>query len=154
MRGGRGVSAGTYKRLMRGNTVVMSNTPAEIRDHMDFIREAKKGGDILINGLGLGVALSEILKSDIVETVTVIEKSQDVIDLVSEYFTDDRVNIIKDDAFEYIPTVGFRFNAVWHDIWDYITSDNLPEMTKLHRKYGRRTDWQGSWCKYECLRAR
>jgi hypothetical protein len=27
-------------------------------------------------------------------------------------------------------------------------------MAKLHRKYGRKVDWQGSWAKYKCLRQR
>jgi len=149
--GSRSVPEGTYKRLMRNSTVVMSNTPAEIRDHYQFISTAKRqGGNILINGLGLGVSLSEILKSDNVLSVTVIENSQDVINLVANSYIDKRVEIIKSDAFEWKPPINIRYSAVWHDIWDYICGDNLPEMTKLHRKYGRKTDWQGSWCKYEC----
>lgn len=151
--GGRYVKEGTFKRLMRGGTVVMSNTPSEIRDHQYFIMTAKLGGNILINGLGLGVALKEILTSDKVQSVTIIEKSKDVIGLVSEtYLKDSRVKIINDDAFDFKPHKGKNYDAVWHDIWDYICSDNLPEMTRLHRKYGRRSDWQGSWCKRECKR--
>lgn len=150
----RGVPSGDYKRLMRGGMVVMSNTKAEIIDHLEFIRQAKEGGHILINGLGLGVALKEILTSDKVESVTVIENSKDVINLVAEYFSDPRVQIINADAYEWQPPKGKRYSVVWHDIWDSICADNLPEMTKLHRKYGRRTDWQGSWCKSECMRYR
>jgi hypothetical protein len=55
--GARHVKPGRFKRLMRGRVVVMSNTPAEIRDHSFFIRRAKMGGNILVNGLGLGVAV-------------------------------------------------------------------------------------------------
>jgi phospholipid N-methyltransferase len=150
--GGRYVKAGVYKRLMRGGVVVMSNTPSEISDHMYFINTAKKGGDILINGLGLGVALKEILTSKEIKSVTVIEKSEDVINLVAPAYQDSRVTIINTDAFDWIPPKGKRYDAVWHDIWDYICADNLPEMTRLHRKYGRRANWQGSWCKELCLR--
>lgn len=32
-------------------------------------------------------------------------------------------------------------------IWPEIVTTNLPEMTRLHRKYGRRVGWQGSWCR-------
>ena len=46
----RGIQAGEYWRLSRGGTTVMSNTPAEIRDHMKFIQEAQ--GNVLIAGLG------------------------------------------------------------------------------------------------------
>lgn len=147
---GRGVPLGQYKRLMRGGTVVMSNTPDEIRDFSHFTRKAY--GNILINGLGLGCVVKVLLEKPEVTKITVIEKSEDVIKLVSPYFTDARLTIINADAFQYSPEKGERFDFVWHDIWDYITADNLPEMAKLHRKYGRRTNWQDSWAKPQCQR--
>ena len=152
---GRGVPVGTYKRLMRNCTVVMSNTPDEIRDHLYFIHKAKAGGHILINGLGLGVSLKAILESDKVKSVTVIEKSPDVIALVAPSFANEKkVTIICADALEWKPPKGVRYQAVWHDIWDNICADNIPEMSKLHRKYGRKTYWQGSWGKALCARNR
>jgi hypothetical protein len=152
----RPIKPGTYKRLMRNRTVVMSNTPSEIMDHLEFIRRAKrKGGHILINGLGLGVCLSAILESDNVGKVTVVEKSQDVINLVGPRFNDDhRVEIINSDCFNYKPPKGVSYTCVWHDIWDYICADNLPEMHKLHRKYGKKCEWQGSWARRKCERRR
>lgn len=153
--GSRYVKAGKFKRLMRQNQVIISNTPSEISDHRNFIRQAKKGGHILINGLGLGVALAEILKSEEVVSVTVIEKSEDLIALVGPTYTkDNRVKIINADAYEWLPPRGQRYSAVWHDIWDDICADNLEGMARLHRKYGRRADWQGSWCKELCKRYR
>jgi 16S rRNA A1518/A1519 N6-dimethyltransferase RsmA/KsgA/DIM1 with predicted DNA glycosylase/AP lyase activity len=146
---GRGVPSGTYKKLMRGEICVMSNTPDEIRDFMSFVIHAK--GSVLINGLGLGVLLQALLNKPEVCDITVIEKSEDVIKLVSPtYLTDSRVTIINADAFEYKPPKNKRYDAVWHDIWDYISSGNLKEMETLHRKYGRRTNYQRSWCMYQC----
>ena len=151
--GFRIIEAGTYKKLTRNNTIIMSNTSAEIKDHLDFIYKAKKQGDnVLINGLGLGVALVEILKSEKITSVTVIENSEDVIKLVAPYITDSRINIIHADAFTWKPPKKIKYSCVWHDIWDDICSDNLSEMTKLHRKYGKCTEWQGSWCKELCKR--
>lgn len=151
----RGIKAGTYKRLSRGKTVVMSNTPAEIRDHSYFVRRAKECGRVLLNGLGLGVTLAAVLESDIVKNVIIIEKSKDVIKLVAPtYSKDPRVEIINADAFEYKPLKGIRYGAVWHDIWDTICADNLPEMTKLKRKYGKRCDYQECWCEDLCRRGR
>lgn len=151
--GNRIIKPGKYKRLMRNRQVIMSNTSAEIRDHLSFIYRAKKiGGNILINGLGLGVCVFAILESNEIKSITVIEKEQDVINLVAPYIKDQRVIIIHSDAFRYKPPKGKRYNTVWHDIWDNICADNLPEMTKLHRKYGKRTDWQSSWCKELCKR--
>jgi hypothetical protein len=97
------------------------------------------------------MVLSVIL--DQVTHVTVIEKSPDVIKLVGPSFADPRVTIIEADAYTYQPPKGIRYNAVWHDIWDNICGDNTEGMGKLHRKYGRRTDWQDSWCKAECQEA-
>ena len=145
---GRGVPAGTYKRLKRNGTVVMSNTPDEIRDFSYFVRISH--GSILINGLGLGCVVKKLLNKSEVTKITVIEKNEDVIKLVAPYFKDERLTVIHADAFEYTPAKGEHFNFVWHDIWDYICSDNLKEMSKLHRKYGRSTDWQDSWAKSIC----
>jgi len=145
----RYVVAGVYKKLSRNGKCIMSNTWAEINDHLDFISRAT--GNVLINGLGLGVALTEILKKKDVTHVTIIEQSPDVIKLVGPtYSMDPRVEIIEADAYTYQPPKGVRYDAVWHDIWDDICTDNLPEMAKLHRKYGKRCGWQGSWAKDIC----
>lgn len=150
---GRWVPAGTYKGLKRGGEIIMSNTPDEIKDCYDFFRNAS--GRVLINGLGLGIALDVILhkvKKDDTHAVTevyVIEKSCDVINLVaSTFLKDKRVHIILSDAFEYKPQVDF--DTVYHDIWDNICSNNLVGMKKLHYKYGKRANWQGSWCREKC----
>lgn len=152
-KGGRGIiPIGDYKELRRAGTIVMSNTPDEIRDFSSFVHGAS--GRILVNGLGLGVLLKALLLKDDITEVTVIEKSKDVIKLVADSIKDKRVTIINADAFEYKPPKGKQYDCVWHDIWDYITSDNLPEMHKLHRKYGRRSNYQKSWCRDDCERAR
>jgi hypothetical protein len=59
----------------------------------------------------------------------------------------DRVEIIQADAFSWKPPKNIRYGMVWHDIWPNICGDNYPEMKTLHRRYGRKADWQGSWCK-------
>ena len=144
------IPAGTYKRLLCLGEVVMSNSPMEYNTNKSFIDKAK--GRVLINGLGLGMVLSEILKKDTVESVTVIERSQDVINLTAPSFTHDpRVNIVHACAFEYTPEEGAIFDVVWHDIWTYICPDNLKEMKKLEEKYKPIvTDYQASWAKREC----
>ena len=151
---GCSIEPGIYKRLTHKDDVIMSNTPNEIDGHLVFIREAKRsGGDVLINGLGLGVGLKAILESPKVESVTIIENSSDVIALVaSVYEQDSRVTIIHADAFSWQSPKNMRYNIVWHDIWPNICADNLPEMTKLHRKYGKKTNWQDSWGKNQCKR--
>jgi hypothetical protein len=142
---GRPIEPGTYKRLMYKNEVVMSNTPAEIRDFMHFVWRSK--GNILINGLGLGVVLKAVLQMPNVESVTVIELSKDVIKLVAPSFKDPRVTIIQADAMTWKPPKDVRYDAVWHDLWNDICESNLDDMKILHRRYGRKCDWQASWCR-------
>ena len=150
---GRGVPVGhTFTRLMRGSTLVMSDTPAEMQDHYYPVRVAK--GSCLLNGLGIGMVLKNILAKPEVTDVTVVEISQDLIDIMTPHYTDPRVSFVCADALEYKPPEGKKYDMVWHDIWDYICADNLPDMEKLHRKYGRRAAWQGSWCKEQCRRGR
>lgn len=149
--GHRTMEAGTFTRLTCGSTVVMSDTRAEKLDHMAPVRKAS--GVILINGLGIGMVLNASLLKPNVERAFVVEKSEDVIHLCADHYQrkfPGRVEIIHDDALEFMPPKGIRFGAVWHDIWNHICSDNLESMKRLHRKYGRRADWQGSWCRELC----
>jgi len=147
--GNRDIVSGTYKKLTYKGSIVMSNTIAEINDHRYFIHKAE--GNILIAGLGLGVVLAGLLQKDEVKSITVIEKSTNVIKLVAPTFAiEKRVKIIKADIFGWKPPKGFKYDYIWHDIWNDICGDNVEEMKKLHRKFGRYAKWQGSWCRALC----
>lgn len=153
IKGGRGhIHAGTYTALYRGRKIIMSDTPDEIRDlYVPFLC---KSGRVLVNGLGLGVVVCGMMSNG-VDHVTVIEQSKDVIQLVGRHLMSrypGRLKLIHQSAFDYQPAKGERYNYVWHDIWDDICADNLDEMKILHRKWGRRCDDQGSWCRGLCER--
>ncbi len=147
---GRNVPHGTYTRAMRGKKLVMSDTPAEMRDHHHAVYAAT--GSCLINGLGIGMVLKNILLKTDVTDVTVVEIDQELIDLVSPHYQDPRVTFVCSCSYTYKPPKGKKYDWVWHDIWDDICIDNLPLMHKLHRKYGRRAVWQGSWARGICER--
>ena len=149
--GGRSTPQGTYTRLMCGGVTVMSDTPDEINDHRYAIQCAK--GNVLVNGLGLGVFAQAVLEKPEVEHVTIIEISPEVIYLVGRYFEmrySERVTIIEADALTWQPPPNTKYDLVWHDIWDNICADNLPEMKTLTKRYGSRTQWQASWCRGHC----
>lgn len=149
----RYVPEGTYVGLFCNNSLIMSNTPDEIRDSWEFERNAK--GAVLIHGLGLGVVLSRILINPAVKSVLVVEIDQDLIDLVGPHYTlDPRVTIVQGDALIWMPPKEVYWDAVWHDIWPDICADNYLDMKKLHRRFGRRCDWQGSWSREEVLYGR
>ncbi len=151
----RPLRAGSYTELTDRGGVVMSDTPAEIRDLYPLAGHLH--GRLLLNGLGLGVALQGALDRPEVEHVTVVEISRDVIALVAAHYArrqEGRLTIVHADALEWKPPKGARWDAVWHDIWPNICGDNWKIMSALHRKYGRRCDWQDSWCRHQVRKAR
>lgn len=179
--GGRFTPAGDYTGLMRGKTMVMSDTPDEIRDHLSFIKQAQ--GHVLIHGLGLGMCAAAALHKPEVRHVTVVEAAEEVIELVGRPLAayaanvaahstrdnwypehmapiqQERLTVVHGDALTWKPPKGSQWDVVWHDIWDYLCADNLEDMKRLHRRFGRRTRlWQGSWgrelCEYEMQRIR
>ena len=155
---GRKCEDGTYYRLDVDNTLWMSDTTAEKRDHRMAIAMAdmSPGGTGLVNGLGMGCVIGAMLDS--LSHVDVVESDERIIDTVGAWYVQeygDRVTIHHDDALTIRWPVGTCWDVVWHDIWPHISTDNLPEMSHLHRRYGKRsTRWQGSWCRYECERVR
>jgi hypothetical protein len=154
--GGRGViDPGEYTALFVDDVLWMSDTPDEKYDHYDPVAVAvRHGGRVLINGLGLGMVVGAMLKIPHVEHVDVVEHDKRIIDAIGPHYAGERCTIHHADAYTITWPVGSHWSVVWHDIWPSIGSDNLPEMGKLHRKYGRRADWQGSWARDLCERAR
>ena len=143
------ISEGKYARLMIGPTLMMSDTDMERSTNRIFVLKAK--GNVLVAGLGLGLILFAIADKPQVEHVTVVEKYQDVVDLVGPAVKarlGDRLTIITADIFDWKPEKGVKFNTIYHDVWPTVNLDNLKEMTTLHRKFGRYLSpggWQSSW---------
>jgi hypothetical protein len=154
---GLGIVPGTFTRLVRKegnghNIVFMSDTPAEIGAHLQFLHEAHDTA--LVSGLGLGVVVHGLLSGingeliPGVDHVTVLEIDPEVIELVGTPLKacyGDRVEIICADAFTWRPPTGAAWQVAWHDIWPSLCEDNLPEMRKLKEKYRKRISYK-QWC--------
>jgi len=130
----QGISPGKYIKLTYRGGIVMSNTSMEKHTNDHFVNYAH--GDVLIGGLGIGLILLAIQDKPDVNSITVIEKSQEVIDLVAPQLPlNDKVKIVCDDAFTYKP--GKKYDCIYMDIWDTINSDIYQNsMVPLKRKYG------------------
>ena len=140
----RVIQAGTYTKLCHNDDIVMSDTPSEKIDHLEFIDRAE--GNVLIHGLGLGMVLSAVLRKPSVTDVTVVEVSWDVINLVwPTYSANVKAHLVHGDAFTWPLGKGVKWAAIWHDIWTDLCVDNLVGMTKLKRRFCRRCKWQGCW---------
>jgi spermidine synthase len=150
---GRDPGYGTFTRLKRNGRIWMSDTNAEILDHLPVIQkiEEKTTRRVLITGLGLGMVLGATLRCPHVEHVDVIEIDRSLIELVGPHYTaDPRLAIHLGDAYEYKWPSGVKWDVVWHDIWPDITIDNLAGMKILKKKYAQRSGWVRCWAEHEC----
>ena len=131
-----GIPSGEYVRLSHCGTCVMSDTPMEKRTNAKFVENAH--GDILVGGLGIGMILLAIQDKKEVKSITVVEKSPEVIEMVaSQLPLNEKVTIVNADVFTWKPSKGQKFDCVYMDIWDSINSDVYhEEMKPLKRKYG------------------
>lgn len=150
---------GDYRRLThKDRGVIMSNTPMEINTAREAIRDAT--GHVLVNGLGLGVVVEAMLHKPEVQSIIVVEIDEDVVKLVWPHIckvaklTGKKVGIAVADAERFVLHDLIQLDYVWHDIWDQIDDDNLPQMTRLVRKYQRRAGKQGVWSREQARKLR
>lgn len=124
---------GKYVRLHVNGQLMMSDTGMERKSNKTFINAAN--GRVLIAGLGIGLIVKNILYNPCVKEIVIIEKYQDVIDIVKPIFKSSIVNIICADIFNYEMPKTEKFDTIYFDIWPEISEDNLEEMKTLHSKY-------------------
>lgn len=145
---------GTFARLRVDGCTVMSDTGMEHRTNYEFIRRAH--GHVLIAGLGLGLILHMLReRMDKIQSITVVELSQDVIDLVAPYYQMPKVKIVQGDINTWTPPARAVYDVIYFDIWPDICMDNLKLMAKLTRrfaKYKNRVNpevWMECWSRPE-----
>jgi hypothetical protein len=119
------------------NKVWMSPSISEMESMKDGIE--KGHGKCLTMGLGIGFLPYLWLLKDEVESVTVVEFNQDVIDLFEKYIrpqfgTHKKLEIIHGNALDYYEAQFLnKFDYVYVDFWES-TSDGLDLYTKLMEK--------------------
>ena len=143
---------GRYTLLRRGPTQFMTDLYDEWWTQRIGILEAiRRGGDVLITGLGLGLVAEAILRvhESSVRRLTIVEKSEEVIALVAPHLQSvwpDRLNIVHGDAFSWTPSDGSRFSVGWHDIWPDPTTPSIEhEIASLRQHHAGWCEWQGFW---------
>lgn len=150
-----GMPNGKYIRLTHRGSVVMSDTGMEKRTNSAFCRKAH--GKVLIGGLGIGLILLAVQDKEDVEHIIVIEKNQEVIDLVADQLPlNDKVEIVNGDVFDYVPQD--KYNTIYMDIWNFINSDvyekQMKPLMSRYRKYlVKKTEdaerYIDCWCRNE-----
>ena len=164
--GGRYVptAPGTYASLLVRTEsgqpeCMMSDLAYERTTCLEVVQRAH--GNVLIAGLGLGMILHPIVKQPGVRHVTVVEKYQDVVDLIGPTLPrSDALAVVVGDIFEWRPPTGSRYDVIWFDIWPDVAPSRLEEMAGLHRRFApylnRRNPrcWMDSWHREETRRIR
>ena len=132
-----GVDPGNYIRLMNDGKLVMSDTDMEKRTNAEFCSKAH--GDVLIGGLGIGLIVLAIQDKPEVNSITILECNQDVIDLVATQLPlNNKVKIVNADVFTWKPDKGIRYDTIYMDIWPLISKEIYQkEMRVLKKKFAR-----------------
>jgi hypothetical protein len=145
--------SGTYLKLYDKELeeVVMSDTPMEKKTNKEVYDMAN--GNVLIGGLGIGMILLALQSKPEVKTITVIEKYKEVIDLVSPQLPlNEKVTIINEDIFNWIPSTPMRYDTIYLDIWNEISGEDYKEHKKLRKKYSKILNNNNSKCWMGCWR--
>ena len=106
-----------YQKFGESWLNIMQDSHREYDEH-EWLR-SRLSGDILIGGLGLGVCqVGMMARGWDITSVTIVEKEQDVIDLVWEHCAkDDRFSIVHADINTWTPPEGSSWDVGWFDTW-------------------------------------
>lgn len=126
---------------------IMEDTELEANQAHNFLSAAT--GDVLLAGLGLGMVIKPLLDNESVASITIVEKFQEVIDLVWKHVPkSDKVKLIKDDIYSWIPQKSY--DVAWFDSYIYPQDGSDPlgeyldDMTNKYRTYvGSAYFWPG-----------
>lgn len=135
-----GIPEGNYISLKHNHEIVMSNTPMEFETNSYFIENAH--GDILIAGLGIGLIVLPIQDRENVKSITIIEKNQEVIDLVaSQLPLNNKIKIINADILKWEPKTSEKYDVIYIDIWNNVNAtiyrEEMKPLKTKFRKYLR-----------------
>jgi hypothetical protein len=124
---------------------VMQDTTAEYAQHEPLWQGAT--GDVLIGGLGIGFVNQKLMDNPNVTSVTIIEKNQEVIDLVWQHCPKDaRFSLVHADIETWVPPEGSYWHYAWFDTWIGGNPMDLPEYDQFIRnKFASYCEEIGVW---------
>ena len=105
-----------YTSLFINEKEWMLDDPLHWSGMQEFAKRCS--GSVLVGGLGLGLLVSQLILNNKVNSITVIERNNDVIDLISKYLESSKLEIINDDYLHFI-TRNYRhtFDFSILDFW-------------------------------------
>ncbi|MCQ2521998.1 MAG: hypothetical protein MJ105_06430 [Lachnospiraceae bacterium] len=132
----------SYPAIMEKGDTWMSVTPGEIITMEKPIDEAK--GKVLTLGLGMGYYTYMVSEKEVVSSVTVVEKSSEVIHLFEKYILPqfahkDKITIVHGDAGEYLESLSdgaydYAFADIWWGTLDFVEYLRLKSIARKFKK--------------------
>jgi spermidine synthase len=130
---------------LRHGEVVMDDSYRELRRHLPIWVRAS--GRVLVTGLGLGCVVRGLLHNQRVESIDVVEISEQIVEHCGAEFLDEpRVRIHVGDAMKM--DLSGRWDFAWHDLWkeDEPGDSGLQVLHgELMLKLRKRVRHQGAW---------
>ena len=127
----------SFPAVLEDGNEWMTLTPVDVDTCENEIKKAR--GKVITFGLGLGYFAYMVSEKSEVESITVVEKSENVIRLFEKHILPnfehkEKVRIINADAFEYAEKVmpGEHFDYAFVDTWRD-ASDGLPMYEKMKK---------------------
>ena len=140
--------------LWQDNEVWMLDAPSEMNTIEPYAKKAK--GKVLTFGLGIGFYVYMALLNDDVESVTIVERSPEVIQLFNtvlrpQFPQNKEVVIIHGDAFDYFneDTLN-QYDSVFVDIWQS-NEDGLEMIERLLEQYNPPFEQVDFWIESSCM---
>ncbi len=134
----------TYTILYHNNKPIMQDTTKEYREHQPLWDNAT--GSVLIGGLGIGFVNQKLMDNPDVTSCYIIEKHQEVIDLVWPHCPkDETFTLIHADIDTWQPTQ--KFDCIWLDTWiqDNNQGTYVDYYEKQVKRYETHCNWIGMW---------
>jgi len=129
------------------NELWMSDSNMEIVSNQRFARKAR--GHVFVAGLGLGLVVQMLMQNYNIESITVMEVNQDVIDVVKPTLHPDVV-VLKGDVWEpsEVLEAQRQFDSLYFDVWSASGGDNhdeFKELRALYRPYRAKGSYATYW---------
>jgi len=141
-------SSFSYPAIGEGKRIWMSVTPNEVNTMSAPVDAAY--GNVLTYGLGLGYYAFMVSLRECVQSVTVVEKNRDVInifksEILSQFPFPGKIRIIEEDAFAFANASWKKgaYDVVFADLW-HDAGDGMPMYLKLKELERKRPE-----CQYE-----
>ena len=140
--------------LWQDDEVWMLDAPSEMNTMEPYARKAK--GKVLTFGLGIGFYVYMALLNEQVESVTIVERSPEVIQLFNrvlrpQFPQNKFIEIVQGDAFDYFNENTLnQYDSVFVDIWQS-NEDGLVMMERLLEQYLPPFEQVDFWIESSCM---